>query len=147
MHRKGRSIRNAAVLATAIGAGLSLVAPSMATAAPVGSAEVSADAVNEPPNWTPAGFGTMTSCNWRPSANGSGGATVAKSIWLRTGPGAGCGNASGYSIPVGSRLGGRCFAYNDAGNKWYYVSVGGTDPLGWIYSGNVKNVSTFDTPC
>ena len=100
---------------------------------------------NEPPNWVPSDIGIMA-CGWEPGENGSGGATVSKSVFLKSGPHSGCDYTSDYPIPVGARLGGWCFTTNDSGNRWYYVSVGGTSPWGWIYSGT-KNVSTFDTPC
>jgi len=130
--------------------GLAVMGMAIAPAAPAMASHdaISANVADEPPNWTPSNIGAMAAtCDWSPGDNGSGGATVKNSIWLRTGPGAGCANASGYSIPVGARLGGWCYGYSSAGNLWYYVSVGGTSPHGWIYSGNVKNVTVFDTPC
>ncbi|MGW2090252.1 hypothetical protein [Streptomyces sp. NPDC001880] len=117
-----------------------------AHAAPAASADASASVANEAPNWTPSNVDT--SCDWEPDSNGAGGTSVKNKIWLRSGPGAGCGNASGYTLQVGTRLGGWCYAYNESGNKWYYVSVGGAAPYGWIYSGNVtSDASSITKPC
>ncbi|MGC5333402.1 hypothetical protein, partial [Micromonospora sp. DT62] len=130
-------------------AGLALAAGVVVASAPPAMAShdrTPVGAEGEPPNFTPSGFSAVD-CDWEPWSNGEGGATVKNSIYLRTGPGKTCGNASGYSIPVGTRLGGWCWTINEARSKWYFVSVGGAAPYGWIYEGNVKNVSTFDTQC
>ncbi|WBB80578.1 hypothetical protein O7606_04095 [Micromonospora sp. WMMD882] len=142
-----RFIRRAAVLTAAVGAWFAFAAPvTAANAATVESTDASVSVVNEPPDMTPSNVGVLA-CYDSNVRNGGGGATVAKSIYLRNGPNEGCGSSSGYSIPVDVRLGGWCYKYNESGNLWYYVSVGGAAPHGWIYSGNVKNVSTFDTVC
>ncbi|MEV6950461.1 hypothetical protein [Streptomyces sp. NPDC051183] len=125
-------------------AALSLAAAISAAGVPAASA------ANEAPDWIPSGIadaGAMA-CNYDPGTNGPGGTSVKNAIWLRTGPSAGCGNASGYTLPVGTRLGGWCYTYNESGNKWYYVSVGGEAPYGWIYSGNVtSDASSITKPC
>lgn len=142
-----RKFIQALAIAAAV-AGLGLAAsPIAANAAPVGSADasVSVAVVNEPPSWTPSGAMACWDDN---VVNGSGGTSVKNSIWLRNGPNAGCGSTSGYSLAVGTRLGGWCYTYNESGNKWYYVSVGGAAPYGWIYSGNVtSDASSITTPC
>lgn len=137
-----------ALAITAAVAGLGLTAqPIAANAAPASSADTLASVTNEPPNWTPTNISAMA-CWDEDVVNGPGGTSVKNSIWLRNGPNAGCGDSSGYSLPVGTRLGGWCYRYNESGNKWYYVSVGGAAPYGWIYSGNVtSDASSITTPC
>ncbi|WP_234335009.1 hypothetical protein [Streptomyces sp. NRRL S-118] len=126
---------------------LLMVQPMVANAAPAGPADAPAGVTNEPPNWTPSNIGPLA-CWDDNVVNGPGGTSVRNSIWLRNGPNAGCGNSSGYSLPVGTRLGGWCYTYNESGNKWYYVSVGGAAPYGWIYAGNVTpDASSITTPC
>ncbi|MEU7589554.1 hypothetical protein AB0A95_25055 [Micromonospora sp. NPDC049230] len=112
-----------------------------------GAAPASAS-TNQAPTFTPsnAPVGTLAVCGWSPGSNGLGGATVTTSIPLRNGPGQSCGNVSNY-LNVGQRLGGWCRFQNSAGNWWYYVSVGGAAPYGWIYGGNVSGESTITTPC
>lgn len=125
------------------------VQPMSANAAPAASADASASVANEAPNWTPSNIGGTTMSCWDENVvNGPGGTSVKNPIWLRNGPGSGCGNASNYTLTVGTRLGGWCYTYNESGNKWYYVSVGGAAPYGWIYSGNVtSDASSITTPC
>jgi hypothetical protein len=126
-----------ALTITAVAAGIFLTAPALA----------SASAGGEPPTWDPSSVG-VTACGDNDVTNGPGGTSVNKSIYLRTGPNSGCASSSGYSLPVGTRLGGWCYRYNESGNKWYYVSVGGAAPYGWIYSGNVtSDASSITTPC
>ncbi|MFD4373803.1 hypothetical protein [Streptomyces sp. NPDC058486] len=124
---------------------------SASAAAPATAATATTAAMgNKAPDWIPSNAprAAAASCYENPGSNGPGGASVTRAIWLRTGPGAGCGNASGYTLQVGTRLGGWCYAYNESGNKWYYVSVGGAAPYGWIYSGNVSSdASTITTYC
>lgn len=138
---------------------VSLAAAVVATGVPGASASIptesqdrasAASAGNEAPDWIPsdAPRATAAACDWEPGSNGPGGASVTNAIWLRTGPGAGCDNASGYTLQVGTRLGGWCYTYNESRNKWYFVSVGGAAPYGWIYSGNVSaDANTITTPC
>ncbi|WP_030758167.1 hypothetical protein [Streptomyces griseus] len=129
-------------------AAASLAAALMAAGVPAASA--ASPTGDGAPAWTPSNAPrpAAASCYENPGSNGPGGASVTKAIWLRTGPGAGCANASGYTLPVGTRLGGWCYTYNESGNKWYYVSVGGAAPYGWIYSGNVSSdASSITTPC
>ncbi|MFF9147404.1 hypothetical protein ACF1BN_21360 [Streptomyces sp. NPDC014861] len=140
-------------------AAVSLGAALVATGVPAASASVATESHdrgnaavpgNEAPDWIPSNAPrtTAAACDWEPGTNGPGGATVTRAIWLRTGPGSGCGNASGYTLQVGTRLGGWCYTYNESRNKWYFVSVGGTAPYGWIYSGNVSSdANTITTPC
>ncbi|MFE4821250.1 hypothetical protein ACFRFU_33365 [Streptomyces sp. NPDC056704] len=143
----------ARLLPTGIALGASVLVGGAATAqaapAPAASADASARVANEAPNWTPSNIVTgAMACEDDNVANGPGGTSVRNAIWLRNGPGSGCGNASGYTLTVGTRLGGWCYTYNESGNKWYYVSVGGAAPYGWIYSGNVtSDASSITTPC
>ena len=132
-------------LSTTKAALIAAVAGLFLSAAPV--AANAASVPNEPPNWTPSGLGAMA-CGDSNVVNGPGGTSVKKSIHLRTGPNASCPSSSGYALSVNTRLGGWCYRYNESGNKWYYVSVGGESPYGWIYSGNVtSDQSTITTPC
>ncbi|MGC4814312.1 hypothetical protein ACLQ29_27600 [Micromonospora sp. DT228] len=113
-----------------------------------GAAPASAS-TNQAPNFTPsnASIGTTEFCfGWSPWANGDGGATVTKSIPLRDFPSQRCDNVSSYLL-VGQRLGGRCKFQNSAGNWWYYVSVGGAAPYGWIYGGNISGEHTITMRC
>jgi hypothetical protein len=124
-----------------------LMQPMAANAAPAEPADAPAGVVDEAPDWTPSNIGPLA-CYDNDVVNGPGGTSVKNSIWLRNGPNAGCGSSSGYSLPVGTRLGGWCYTYNESGNKWYYVSVGGAAPYGWIYSGNVtSDAGSITTPC
>lgn len=120
-----------------------MVAPTHAA-----SPNTSASVANEAPNFTPsnAPADVLAVCGWDPESNGYGGATVTRSIWLRSGPSSSCG-ANGGSLYVGQRLGGWCWYENSAGNKWYYVSTGGAAPYGWIYGGNISGEETIETPC
>lgn len=139
-------IRHTLVTA-ALGSMLALGAVTAPTFA--ASPGASASAANEPPTWTPSNAAAWTCGGPAPTSNGPGGVTVTKAIWLRDGPAAGCGNASGYTLQVGTRLGGWCYAYGDSGLKWLYVSTGGAAPYGWIYVGNVNasDVGTITKPC
>ncbi|MEE1751201.1 hypothetical protein [Streptomyces sp. SP18CS02] len=123
--------------------------PIAASAAPAVSADASANVANEAPNWTPSNIGVdAMACYDDDVVNGPGGTSVKNAIWLRNGPGQGCDNASNYTLQPGTRLGGWCYTYNESGNKWYYVSVGGEAPYGWIYAGNVtSDASSINTPC
>ena len=142
----GKLIQALAITAAVAGLGLA-AQPIAANAAPAGSADPSASVANEPPNWTPSNVGAMA-CWDDGVVNGPGGTSVKNSIWLRNGPNQSCGSTTGYSLAVGTRLGGWCYTYNESGNKWYYVSVGGAAPYGWIYSGNVtSDASSITTPC
>ncbi|TDB88686.1 hypothetical protein E1264_10570 [Actinomadura sp. KC216] len=126
-------------------AGLSVIAsPAAANASPVRSENASSIVADEPPNRTPANI--SRSCESEPYTNGPGGATVEKAIWLRDGPGQGC-NSVTATLRKGTRLGGWCYDYSNAGNIWYYVSVGGAAPHGWIYSGNVSDGHTITYRC
>ncbi|MER5619111.1 hypothetical protein [Streptomyces sp. NPDC002215] len=129
--------------------GITLGATMLVGGATAASAGASASVANEAPNWTPSNIGAgAMACGDDNVVNGPGGTSVKNAIWLRNGPGAGCGNSSGYTLTVGTRLGGWCYTYNESGNKWYYVSVGGAAPYGWIYSGNVtSDASSITTPC
>ncbi|MEV7128411.1 hypothetical protein [Streptomyces sp. NPDC093260] len=111
------------------------------------SAGASANVANEAPDWTPsnAPAGAL-SCGAKPTTNGYGGATVTKSIYLRTGPSSACDDIF-PKLLVGQRLGGWCYYDNPAGNRWYYVSTGGAAPYGWIYDGNVTEGNTIKTKC
>lgn len=120
-----------------------------AAAAPTqaASTDASANVANEAPNWIPSNVPSgALACDLEPDVNGYGGATVTKSIYLRTGPSATCGNIY-PKLLVDQRLGGWCVYENAAGNKWYYVSTGGQAPYGWIYGGNVSGESTIKSPC
>ncbi|MET9683747.1 hypothetical protein [Streptomyces coeruleorubidus] len=116
---------------------------------PLAANATPASGANEPPNWTPSNIGAADwPCGSSPTSNGPGGTDVKNPIWLRDGPRAGCGNASGYTLQKGTRLGGWCYAYNESGNKWFYVSVGGAAPHGWIYEKNVTaDSSSINRPC
>lgn len=134
------------IVTAALGSMLALgamVAPTHAA-----STDASASVANEAPNFTPsnAPAGALAACDWDPESNGYGGATVTKSIALRSGPSASCGN-NGRALYVGQRLGGWCWYRNSAGNMWYYVSTRGAAPYGWIYGGNISGEETIQTPC
>ncbi|WP_345189295.1 hypothetical protein [Streptomyces lavendulae] len=118
-------------------------------AANAASADVPASVANEAPNWTPSNIGVdAMACYDSNVVNGPGGTSVKNPIWLRNGPGQGCGNASNYTLQPGTRLGGWCYTYNESGSKWYYVSVGGEAPYGWIYEKNVtSDAVSINKPC
>ncbi|MFE5795171.1 hypothetical protein ACFQ8C_21720 [Streptomyces sp. NPDC056503] len=155
MSKVHQALAAVALAAAVVAAGVPAASASFATEShDRGSAHVAtattATTGNEAPDWIPSNAprAAAASCYESPGSNGPGGASVTTAIWLRTGPGAGCANASGYTLQVGTRLGGWCYAYNESGNKWYYVSVGGAAPYGWIYSGNVSSdANTITTYC
>src|SRR3954468_2243409 len=66
--------------------------------------------------------------------NGGGGFTVYDPTTLWTGPYSTCGKVG--TVNTQQVLWAWCFWYNDYGNMWYYVRVGGTSTYGWIYPGN-----------
>ncbi|MCM2387392.1 hypothetical protein [Streptomyces albipurpureus] len=120
-----------------------MVAPTSAAAQnpPAGMA-------NKAPNFTPsdAPIGALA-CNAQPTSNGYGGATVTRSIALRSGPSSACADVS-PRLYAGQRLGGWCRYRNpSSGYWWYYVSTGGAAPYGWIYAGNISGEETITTPC
>lgn len=132
------------IVSAALGSMLALGA--VAAPAHAASADASASVADEAPDWTPsnAPAGALA-CGITPTTNGYGGATVTTAIHLRTGPSKYCGPASG-TLYVDQRLGGWCKYWNGS-NWWYYVSVGGEAPYGWIYGGNVSGEETIKTVC
>ncbi|SDZ06929.1 hypothetical protein SAMN05216215_10455 [Saccharopolyspora shandongensis] len=103
------------------------------------SATAQPDTVSAPQ--APAGV----DCTWTPGGDPTSVTmTTTKSIRLRFGPAAGCNFIGWNDMPVPTTLKAICKYRNpDSGNTWYYVKAVGEeswDP-GWIYSGNVKDVS------
>ncbi|WP_147339660.1 hypothetical protein [Actinomadura spongiicola] len=126
-------------------AGLGLVASAVPANASLSRSEnLPSIESDQPPNRTPSNINL--NCDVSPYTNGPGGATVDKEIWLRNGPGAGCQSVTA-TLRKGTRLGGWCYDYSNSNNLWYYVSVGGAAPHGWIYANNVTDVNPITTRC
>ncbi|MGV9499468.1 hypothetical protein ACWDQ0_14415 [Streptomyces sp. NPDC003642] len=124
-----------------------VAAPTHAAPTHAAPAGAGASAADQAPDWTPSNApADAQACGVEPTTNGYGGATVSKSIYLRTGPSSTCDDIY-PKLLVDQRLGGWCYYRNSAGNLWYYVSTGGAAPYGWIYGGNITGEETIKTRC